>query len=66
VIHLLYRPDQHFALKAAAADNISDARLVFDSLDWPEESYRMFEKLGQTGDQVHICYSPMDEVRNSY
>jgi len=60
---LLYRPDQHFALGAAAADNISDALPVFNSLDWSEESYRMFEKIGQTGDQVHICYSPMDEVR---
>jgi len=60
---LLYRPDQHFALGAAAADNISDARPVFDSLDWSEESYRMFERIGQTGDQVHICYSPMDDVR---
>jgi len=66
MIHLLYRPDQHFALEAAAYNNIMDARPVFDSLDWSEESYRMYEEIGRTGNQVYICYSPMDEVRILY
>jgi len=63
---LLYRPDQHFALEAAAGRNLSGASPVFNSLDWSEESYRMFERIGLTGDQVHICYSPMAEVRMSH
>jgi len=41
IFHLLYRSDQQFAIDAAATNNISYARPVFNSLDWTEESYRM-------------------------
>jgi len=57
-----YRSDQHFAIEAAANNNISDARVVFDSLDWSVQSYRMFEHIGQTEEHVHICASSTDEV----
>ena len=53
---LLYRSDQQFAINAAAANNISDARPVFDSLDWTEENYRMLERTAQTGQQLQICF----------
>lgn len=56
------RSDKQFAIDAAAANNISDARIVFDSLEWSNESYRMFEKIGQTGEQVHACSSAVDKV----
>jgi len=62
VVYLCYRSDQHFALYSAADDNISDARPVFDSLDWTEESYRMFETIGQTGEQYQICSAPATGV----
>ena len=61
-ISLFHRPDQHFAINAAAANRISDARPVFDSLDWSEESSRMFERVGQTGERFYACYSPTNEV----
>ena len=51
------RSDQQFAIGAAAANNISDARPVFDSLDWTEENYKMLERIGQTGRQQQICLS---------
>ena len=57
-----YRSDQQFALSSAAEGNISNARPVFDSLDWTEESYRMFETIGQTGQQFQICSAPATEV----
>ena len=58
----MHRPDQHFAIEAAAANNISDVRHVFDSLDWSEQSYRMFEKIGQTEELNHICVLNTKEV----
>jgi len=58
-----HRSDQHYAIEAAANNNISDARPVFDSLEWSEQSYRMFEKIGQTEDHVHVCALTSDEVR---
>ena len=58
----IYRPDQHFAIEAAAADNISDVCHVFDSLDWSEQSYRMFEQIGQTEELIHICSLNTEEV----
>ena len=54
---LLHRSDQQFAINAAAVNNISDARPIFDSLDWTEESYRMLERTAQTGKQRQICLS---------
>ena len=47
---------------AAADNNISDVRPIFDSLDWSEESYRKFERIGQTGEQLYVCLSVTDEV----
>ena len=58
----LHRPEQHFIIDAAADNNISDVRPIFDSLDWSEESYRNYEKIGQTGEQFHVCLSVTDEV----
>lgn len=49
--------DQRFAVYAAAANNISDVRPVFDSLNWTEESYREYERIGTTGEQLLFCYS---------
>ena len=58
IIHsLFYRSDQQFAINAAAVNNISDARPIFDSLDWTEESYRMLERTAQTGKQQQLCFS---------
>ena len=37
-------------------------RPIFDSLDWSEESYRKFERIGQTGEQLYVCLSVTDEV----
>ena len=54
---LLCRSDQQFAVYVAAANNYSDARTVFDSLDWTEESYREYERIGITGEQLLFCYS---------
>jgi len=54
--------DQHYAIEAAANNNISDARPVFDSLEWSEQSYRMFEQIGQTEDHFHFCGLTSDEV----
>ena len=62
VVYLCYRSDQHFALSSAFDDNISDARPVFDSLDWTEESIRMFETIGQRGEQYQICSAPATRV----
>ena len=62
MIHLLHRADQRFAIDAAAADNITAARSVFDSLDWSEDNYRMLERVGQTGQHVHTCFSSIDQV----
>ena len=62
IFHLLYRSDQQFAIDAAATNNISYARPVFDSLDWTEESYRMLERIGQTGKQWQICSVPATHV----
>ena len=56
-VPLFYRPDQQFAINAAVANNISYARPIFDSLDWTEENSREFERIGQTGQQRHICPS---------
>ena len=56
-VPLFYRSDQQFAVNAAAANNISYARPVFDSLDWTEDNSREFERIGQTGQQTHICIS---------
>ena len=58
----LHRPEQHFIIDAAANNNISHVRPIFDSLDWSEESYRKFERIGQTGEQFHVCSSATDEV----
>jgi len=62
VYHLLHRSDQQFVINAAAANNISDVRPIFDSLDWTEESYRMLERIGQTGKQWQICSAPETDV----
>ena len=56
-LHLINRSDQQFAIGAAAADNYSVARPIFDSLDWTEESSREFERIGQTGLQQQLCVS---------
>ena len=58
----LHRPEHHFIIDAAADNNISDVRPIFDSLDWSEESYRKFERIGQTGAQLHVCSSITEEV----
>ena len=58
IFDLLFRSDQQFAIDAAATNNISYARPVFDSLDWTEESYRMLERIGQTGKQRQLCSAP--------
>jgi len=58
----VYRSDQHFAIEAAADNNISDARPVFDLLDWSEQNYRLFEHIGQTEEHVHICALSTDEI----
>ncbi|XP_065899415.1 putative DBH-like monooxygenase protein 2 [Dysidea avara] len=50
-------PEQYYAIAAAAVNNISSARPVFDSLDWSEENYRMLERIGQTSEQVNVCVS---------
>ena len=57
-----HRPEQHYIIDAAAANNISDVRPIFDSLDWSEESYKNFERIGQTGEQLHMCLSVTNEV----
>ena len=54
---LLHRSDQQFAINAAAFNNINNARPIFDSLNWTEDSYRMLETTAQTGQQRQICYS---------
>ena len=64
--HLLYRSDQQFAINAAAVNNISDVRPIFDSLEWSEESYKMLERIGQTGKQWQICFAPTTEVITSF
>ena len=61
-VDLDHRSDQHHIIEAAADNNISDVRAIFDSLDWTEENYRMFERIGQSAEQVHVCSSPTDEV----
>ena len=70
VIHswgpLLYRSDQHFAINASAVNNISDARPIFDSLDWTEENYRMLERTAQTGQQQQICFSATGVSKHTY
>ena len=63
--HLLHRSDRQFAINAAAVNNISDVRPIFDSLDWSEESYRMLERIGRTGKQKQICVAPVLEVITS-
>ena len=35
---------------------------MFDSFDWSEESSRELERIGQTGQQNHICLTVEDEV----
>jgi len=62
ILSCSYRTDQHYAIEAAANDNLTDARPVFDSLDWSEQSYRMFEHIGQTADHVHVCVLSTVEV----
>ena len=61
-IYLHHRSNQHHIIDAAADNNISDVRVIFDSLDWSEENYRMFEEIGQSAEQVHACISITDEV----
>ena len=61
-VHVLHRSDQHFAINAAADNNITGTRPVFDSLDWSEDNYRMFEETGQTGKHIHICLSGTQQV----
>ena len=56
------RPEQYYAIAAAAVNNISSARPVFDSLDWSEENYRMLERIGQTSEQVNVCVSGKGKV----
>ena len=56
-IYLLIRSEQQFAIGAAAVNNFSAARPIFDSLDWTEESYREFERIGQTAEHWQICIS---------
>ena len=63
--HLLHRSDQQFAINAAADNNISDVRPIFDSLDWSEESYRMLERIGRTGKQWQMCFTPVAEIITS-
>lgn len=63
---LLCRSDQRFAVYAAAANNISDVRPVFDSLNWTEESYREYERIGTTGEQLLFCYSASNVRTHSY
>ena len=65
-ICLLNRSDQQFAVNAAAANNISDARPIFDSLDWTEDNYRMLERTGQTGQQQQICFSASEVSLYTY
>ena len=62
-IYLHHRSDQHHIIAAAADNNISDVRTIFDSLDWSEENYRMLEEIGQSTEQVHVCVSATNEVR---
>ena len=59
---LLFRSDRQFAINAAADNNISDVRPIFDSLDWSEENYRMLERIGQTGKQWQICSAPAADL----
>ena len=59
------RSDQHHVIETAADNNISEVRSVFDALDWSEQSYRMFERIGQTGNNVYICSSSIDEVNTA-
>ena len=61
-VHLHHRSDQHHIIEAAADNNISDVREIFDSLDWSEENYRMLERIGQSAEQVHVCLSATNEV----
>ena len=35
---------------------------TFDSFNWSEESSRELERIGQTGQQNHICLTVEDEV----
>ncbi|XP_065897525.1 putative DBH-like monooxygenase protein 2 isoform X2 [Dysidea avara] len=60
-LHTYVPSDQHFVIEAAANDSVSDVRPVFDSLDWSEQNYRMFEHIGQTEEHVHICVLSTDE-----
>ena len=61
-IHLLRRSDQQHIIGVAATNNVSAVRSAFDSVNWSEESYRWFERIGLTADHVHYCFSSVDSV----
>jgi len=55
-IFIIYRSDQHHVIETAVDDNISEVCSVFDSLNWSDQSYHMFESMGQTGNNVHTLF----------
>ena len=57
-----HRADQQHIIDVAAANNVSAVHSVFDSLDWSEESYRKFERIGHTADHRHFCVSSAQRV----
>ena len=65
ILFITHRSDQWHVIETAADDNISEVHSVFDLLNWSEQSYRMFESIGQTGNNVYICSSSMDEVNTA-
>ena len=59
----IYRSDQQHIIDVAATNNVSAMRSVFDSLEWSEESYRWFERIGHTADHMQFCVSSAKRVR---
>ena len=62
-ISFIYRSDQQHIIDVAATNNVSAVRSVFDSLEWSEESYRWFERIGHTADHMQFCVSSAKRVR---
>ena len=64
---IYYRPEHQDILNGAFANNLSAVRPIFDSaVDWSEDSYRMFERIGLTRQQRQLCLSTTDRVSTWY
>ena len=64
---IYYRPEHQDIINVAFANNLSAVRPIFDSfVDWSEDSYRMFERIGLTARQRQLCLSTTDRVSTWY